>query len=44
VKLVRIIRPKIKCSSAYEDCSPKSNAVIFLDMGHTLKGEHAMEE
>jgi hypothetical protein len=22
----------------------KTSAVIFLDMGHTLRGEHALEE
>jgi hypothetical protein len=26
------------------DYRPKSNAVILLDMGHTLRGEHAWEE
>jgi hypothetical protein len=27
-----------------EDIIPKRNAVILLDMGHTLKGEHIQEE
>jgi hypothetical protein len=25
---------------SYADYRPKTNAVILLDMGHTLKGEH----
>jgi hypothetical protein len=25
-------------------CRPKTNAVILLDMGHTLRGEHIHEE
>jgi hypothetical protein len=37
-------RPKIECSSSYADCRPKTNAVILLDMGHTLKGEHAWKK
>jgi hypothetical protein len=26
------------------DYRPKSNAVILLDMGHTLRGEHIQQE
>jgi hypothetical protein len=26
------------------DYRPKTNAVILLDMGHTLRGEHTWEE
>jgi hypothetical protein len=37
VKLARLRRPKI-------DFRPKKNAVILLDMGHTLRGEHIQEE
>jgi hypothetical protein len=40
VKLVRLRRPKIACSFSYADYRPKINAVILLDMGHTLRGEH----
>jgi hypothetical protein len=40
VKLARLRRPKIACSPPYADCRPKTNAVILLDMGHTLRGEH----
>jgi hypothetical protein len=29
---------------SYEDFRSKTNAVILLDMGHTLKGEHIQEE
>jgi hypothetical protein len=31
--------PKIACSPAYVDYRPKTNAVVLLDMGHTLRGE-----
>jgi hypothetical protein len=40
VKLARLRRLKIKCSSSYVDYRPKTNAAILLDMGHTLRGEH----
>jgi hypothetical protein len=34
---VRPKRPKIVCSPSYADYRPKTNAVILLDMGHTLR-------
>jgi hypothetical protein len=43
-KLARLRRPKITCSPSYVDYRLKTNAVILLDMGHTLKGEHIQEE
>jgi hypothetical protein len=43
-KLARLRRPKIICSSSYADFRPKTNAVILLDMGHTLRGEHIHEK
>jgi hypothetical protein len=36
--------PKIICPPLYVDCRPRTNAVILLNMGHTLKGDHAWEE
>jgi hypothetical protein len=30
--------------SPYVDYRPKTNAIILLDMGHTLRGECAREE
>jgi hypothetical protein len=39
VKLVRLRSPKI----TYVENKPKTNAVILLDMGHTLRGDHAQE-
>jgi hypothetical protein len=30
--------------SSYVDYRTKTNAVILLDMGHTLRGEHIQEE
>jgi hypothetical protein len=39
VKLVRLRRPKIAYSPSYVDYRPKTNAVILLDMGHTLRGD-----
>jgi hypothetical protein len=37
-------RPKIICFPSYAVYRPKTNAVISLDMGHTLRGECAWEE
>jgi hypothetical protein len=42
VKLARLRRPKITCSPSYVDYRPKTNAVISLDMGHTLRGKPLM--
>jgi hypothetical protein len=44
VILARLRWPKIIFSSSYGDFRPKTYAIIFLDMGHTLRGEHALEE
>jgi hypothetical protein len=44
VKLARLRRPKIVCSPSYMDYRPKIIAVILLDMGHMLRGEHVLEE
>jgi hypothetical protein len=30
--------------ASYEDYRPKTNTVILLDMGHTLRGEHVREK
>jgi hypothetical protein len=43
-KISQAQRPKIICSSSYADYRPKTNAVILLDMGHTLRGEHTWKE
>jgi hypothetical protein len=37
-------KPKITCSPSYVDYRPKTNAVILLHMGHTLREEHTWEE
>jgi hypothetical protein len=37
-------RPEITCSPSYADCRPKTNTVILLDMGHTLRGGCAQEK
>jgi hypothetical protein len=37
VKLARLRSPKIICSPSYVDFTPKTKAVILLDMGHTLR-------
>jgi hypothetical protein len=44
VKLARLRKPKIAYSPFYVDYKPKTNAVILLDMGHTLSGECKQEE
>jgi hypothetical protein len=36
--------PKFACSPLYADYRCKTNAVILLDMGHTLRGEQTWEE
>jgi hypothetical protein len=35
-KVCQTQRPKIICSPSYVDYRPETNAVILLDMGHTL--------
>jgi hypothetical protein len=37
VKLARLRKPKIAYSPSYVYCRPKTNAIILLDMGHTLR-------
>jgi hypothetical protein len=44
VKLARLRRPKVACPPSYVEYRPKINAVILLDMGHTLRGEHTREK
>jgi hypothetical protein len=44
VKLGRLRRPKITYPPTYVDYRPKTNAVILLDMGHTLRGEYTQKE
>jgi hypothetical protein len=43
-KLAQLRRPKIVCSPSYANYRPQTNAVILLDMGHTLRGDHAQKE
>jgi hypothetical protein len=35
---------KMACSPSYVDYGPKRNAVILLDMDHTLRGDCRREE
>jgi hypothetical protein len=44
VTLARFRKPKIVCSPSYADFRSNIDAVILLDMGHTLRGEHIQEE
>jgi hypothetical protein len=44
VKLARLRKPKMVCSSSYVDFRSKTNAVILLDLGHMLRGGHIQEE
>jgi hypothetical protein len=44
VKLARLRRTKIAYSASYVGYSAKTNAVILLDMDHTLREEHAQEK
>jgi hypothetical protein len=43
-EVTRLRRPKIACSPSSADFRPKTNAVILLDMGHTLRGEWEQKE
>jgi hypothetical protein len=38
VNLVRLKKPQITYSPLFADYRPKTNALILLDMGHTLRG------
>jgi hypothetical protein len=40
----RLRRPKILCCSSYADFKSRAKAVMKLDWGHTLRGEHIREE
>jgi hypothetical protein len=40
----RLRRPNIAYSPSYVYYKPKTNAVILLDMGHTLRGECIQKE
>jgi hypothetical protein len=42
--LAKVKRPKIVYSPLYVDYRPQTNAVILLDMGHTLRGKHTWEK
>jgi hypothetical protein len=44
VKVSRLRRQKLACSPSYMDYRQKTNVVILLDIGHTLKGEFTWEE
>jgi hypothetical protein len=44
LQLARLRKPKITCSPSYTDYRPKTNAVIVLDTGHTLREECAWEK
>jgi hypothetical protein len=43
-KVRQLRRSKITLSPSYADYRPKTYSVILLDMGHTLRGDHAQEE
>jgi hypothetical protein len=43
-EVARLRRLKITCSPSYADYRPKTNAVILLDMDHTLREVHIHEE
>jgi hypothetical protein len=43
-KVIQVRRSKIASSHSYVESTPKRNAAVLLDMGHTLRGEHAQEK
>jgi hypothetical protein len=42
--VTRLRRLKIVCSPSYADFRSRANAAMWLDLGHTLRGEHIWEE
>jgi hypothetical protein len=40
-KVSQAQKTKTHMFSLYADCRPKTNAIILLDVGHTLRGYHA---
>jgi hypothetical protein len=43
-RLARLRRPKIICSSSYANFRSRAKAVMLLELGHILRGEHIREE
>jgi hypothetical protein len=43
-KVSQALKTKIICSPSYVDFRSRANAAMLLDLGHTLRGEHKMEE
>jgi hypothetical protein len=43
-KISQAQKAKITCSPSYVDFRFKTNTVILLDMGHTLRGVHTQEK
>jgi hypothetical protein len=43
-KVSQVRSPNILYSPSYAGFRPETNAVILLDMGHTLRGEFVQEE
>jgi hypothetical protein len=43
-RLARLRRSKIVCSPSYADFKSRANAVMLLDLGHTLRAAHIWEE
>jgi hypothetical protein len=37
-------RPKIICSPSFADFRSRAKAIMLLDLGHTQRGEHILEE
>jgi hypothetical protein len=44
VKLARLRRPNALYSPSYADFRFRANAVMLLDLGHTLREEYIQEE
>jgi hypothetical protein len=42
-KLARLRRPKVICSVLYSDFRPMANILMWLDLGHMIRGEHIWE-
>jgi hypothetical protein len=40
VRLARLRRPKIVSSPSYADFRSRANIAMWLDLGHTTRGEH----
>jgi hypothetical protein len=42
-EVAKLRRPKIICSPSYADFRSRANTVVWLDLGHMIRGVHIQE-